>query len=101
MSFSYEIGIVSGVFFVLGFGLLNFGLLSSSSAVYQTLNFLGALGFTYTAISPFNPGLFITEAVWAIVALLGLWKIWSGAGRKAADIGPETPDAPGAPDARA
>ncbi|MDO5366690.1 hypothetical protein [Kocuria sp.] len=32
--------------------------------------------FTYTAISPFNPGLFITEVVWAIVALFGLYKIW-------------------------
>lgn len=101
MSFSYEIGIVSGVFFVLGFGLLNFGVLSASSALYQTLNFLGALGFTYTAISPFNPGLFITEAVWALVALLGLWKIWFGTARNAPEVGPETPDATETPDARA
>ncbi|WP_425600010.1 CBU_0592 family membrane protein [Ornithinimicrobium sufpigmenti] len=58
-------------------GLLNFGVFTSGSPLYQTLNFLGATGFTYTAISPFNPGLFITEAVWALVALYGLWKIWS------------------------
>lgn len=77
LPFSYPIGIVSGVFFVLGYGLLNFGVVKSTSPLYQTLNLLGALGFTYTAIIPFNPGLFITEAVWAIVALYGLYKIWS------------------------
>lgn len=77
MTFSYEIGIAAGICFVVGFGLLNFGVLSSKSPVYQTLNFLGAVGFTYTAISPFNPGLFILEVIWAAVALFGLWKIWS------------------------
>lgn len=77
MAFSYEIGIVSGICFVVAFGLLNFGVFTANSPLYQTLNFLGATGFTYTAISPFNPGLFITEAVWAIVAVYGLWKIWN------------------------
>ena len=77
MAFSYPIGIAAGVCFVIGFGLLNFGVLKSTSPLYQTLNFLGAIGFTYTAISPFNPGLFITEAVWAIVAVFGLYKIWT------------------------
>lgn len=90
MSFSYEIGIVSGILFVIGYGLLNFGVLKSTSPLYQTLNFLGALGFTYTAISPFNPGLFITEAVWAIVALLGLWKIWFRRGNRTSQGVPET-----------
>lgn len=41
---------------------------------------LGAVGFTYTAISPFNPGLFILETICAIVALYGLWKIWTKRG---------------------
>lgn len=75
MAFSYEIGIVAGILFVVAFGLLNFGVLKSTSVIYQLLNFFGALGFTYTALSPFNPGLFITEAVWAIVAIFGVWKI--------------------------
>ncbi|WP_420892148.1 CBU_0592 family membrane protein [Neoactinobaculum massilliense] len=39
------------------------------------MNFLGAVGFVYTALSPFNPGLFITEGVWAIVAVYGVWRI--------------------------
>lgn len=79
MEFSYEIGIIAGAFFVVGLACLNFGLLGSDSVIYQLLNLFGALGFTYTAISPFNPGLFITEVVWAIVAALGIWKIFSKA----------------------
>lgn len=77
MTFSYPIGIVAGICFVVGYALLNFGVVKSTSPAYQSLNLLGALGFTYTALSPFNPGLFITESVWGVVALFGLWKIWT------------------------
>lgn len=83
MAYSYWIGIAAGVCFVISFGLLNFGLLKSVSPIYQTLNLFGAIGFTYTAVSPFNPGLFILEAIWAIVAFFGLLKIWRG--RKVSD----------------
>lgn len=75
--YSYEIGIAAGVCFVVAFGLLNFGVLKSVSPLYQSLNFFGALGFTYTAVRPFNPGLFVLEVIWAGVALYGLWKIWT------------------------
>ncbi len=93
MAYSYGIGIVAGVCFVVAFGALNFGLLKAVSPLYQTLNFLGALGFTYTAISPFNPGLFILEAVWALVAVYGLWKIWTK--RTASDLDAAAPNAQG------
>ena len=75
MEFSNEIGLIAGVFFVIAYALLNFDYLGSNSVIYQSLNFLGAVGFVYTAITPLNPGLFVTEVVWAIVALLGAWKI--------------------------
>lgn len=67
---------MAGICFVIGLSLLNFGVLTAKSPTSQTLNLLGALGFTDTAISPFNPGLFILESVWALVALFGLWRIW-------------------------
>lgn len=86
MTFTYEIGIAAGICFVVSLALLNFGVLTAKSPIYQTLNLLGALGFTYTAISPFNPGLFITESIWALVALLGLWAIW----RRRPAAAPET-----------
>lgn len=94
MAFSYEIGLAAGICFVLGFGLLNFRVLTSKSPLYQTLNLLGALGFTYTAVSPFNPGLFITEAVWAIVAVYGLWKIWTKEPESAPQLATPNPDVP-------
>lgn len=89
MAYSSGIGIVAGICFVVAFGALNFGVLKSVSPLYQVLNFLGATGFTYTAISPFNPGLFVLEVVWAGVAMYGLWKIRTG--RPGTD-----PGAPGA-----
>lgn len=75
--FSHEIGIIAGVFLVVAYGLMNFGVLTTNSPIYQALNVLGALGFGYTAVSPFNPGLLLTEAVWVIVALAFMWKIFA------------------------
>lgn len=93
MTLSYEIGLAAGACFVIAFGLLNFGVLKSTSSTYQVLNLLGALGFTYTALSPFNPGLFITEVVWAVVAIFGIWKILSkGSSKKAKEVTPATPE---------
>ncbi|AWB82126.1 transporter [Corynebacterium yudongzhengii] len=85
MEFSYEIGIAAGISFVVALALLNFRVVTAESPIYQCLNLFGALGFTYTAISPFNPGLFITETVWALVAVFGLWKIFTGRSKKNAD----------------
>ena len=76
--FSHETGIIAGIFLVAAFGLMNFGVLTAKSPLYQALNALGALGFAYTAFSPFNPGLLITEIVWTVVAVGFLWKIFSG-----------------------
>lgn len=77
LAFSHEIGIIAGICLVVAYGLMNFGVLTTHSLVYQALNVLGALGFAYTAFSPFNPGLLITEIVWAVVAVGFLWKIFT------------------------
>lgn len=69
------VSIIGSVFFILGFGALNLGLVNSESYSYQFANIFGALCFTYTALAPFNPGLFITEAVWALIGVYGVWKI--------------------------
>lgn len=92
--FSYEIGIIAGIFLVLAYGLMNFGVLTTESPMYQALNVLGALGFGYTAVSPFNPGLLLTEIVWGIVAVGFLWRIFSRrkkTSNDAADQGIKTP----------
>lgn len=83
---SHEIGIISGVFLVLAYGLMNFNVLTTDSPLYQSLNVLGALGFTYTAIAPFNPGLLITEIVWGVVAVGFLWRIFTRRKRTPAQV---------------
>ena len=67
MTFAFEIGIIAGILFVVAYGLLNFRVVTADSPLYQSLNFLGATGFVYTAISPFNPGLFIVEFVLSLI----------------------------------
>lgn len=84
--FSYEIGVIAGVFLVLAYGLMNFGVLTTDSPIYQSLNVLGALGFGYTAVSPFNPGLLLTEIVWGIVAAGFLWRIFSRRKKASNDV---------------
>ncbi|MDO5727144.1 MAG: hypothetical protein Q4Q03_04410 [Bowdeniella nasicola] len=75
MPASATISIIGAVFFLAGFGALNIGWVTSKSYSYQIANFLGAACFTYTAIKPFNPGLFITEAIWALLGVYGIWVI--------------------------
>lgn len=66
---------IGAIFFIAGFGALNLGLVNTESYSYQIANIVGALCFTYTAIRPLNLGLFITEAVWALIGFYGAWKI--------------------------
>lgn len=82
------VSIIGAVFFLAGFGALNLGLVTSKSYSYQIANFLGAACFTYTAIKPFNPGLFITEAIWALLGIYGIWVIVRTAKKRAADPEP-------------
>ncbi|MDO5728564.1 MAG: hypothetical protein Q4P71_02930 [Actinomycetaceae bacterium] len=90
--FLQTVSIIGSAFFILGFGALNLGLVNSESYSYQFANIFGALCFTYTAIRPFNAGLFITEAVWALIGVYGVWKIVSIAKKRkqAASTGSNT-----------
>lgn len=86
LNFSHEIGIVAGVLLVGAFALMNFGVLTTESPLYQALNALGALGFAYTAVSPFNPGLLLTEIVWIVVAVVFLWRIFARRNRASDEV---------------
>lgn len=77
---------IAGIFLVAAYGLMNFGVLTTDSPTYQALNVLGALGFAYTAVSPFNPGLLLTEVVWIIVAVGFLWKIFTHQKKASNDV---------------
>jgi hypothetical protein len=101
LNFSHEIGIIAGVFLVGAYALMNFGVLTTDSPLYQALNALGALGFAYTAVSPFNPGLLLTEIVWIIVAGWFMWRIFTRRNRasnEAPAIGVVLPSTPAGED---
>lgn len=86
------IGIIGGILFLIAYGGLNFGFLRSDSAIYQGLNFLGGAAFVYTAIKPFNLGLFVTEFVWAVVGAYGIYLALMTR-KKSASSTSATPDA--------
>lgn len=79
------IGLIGGALFVIAYAGLNFGLLKSDSYVYQGLNFLGACAFVYTAIVPFNIGLFVTEFVWAVVGAYGIFLAYKTSKKRSAN----------------
>ncbi|MDO5700031.1 MAG: hypothetical protein Q4P36_00970 [Bowdeniella nasicola] len=78
------VSIIGSVLFLGAFGALNTGLLDSQSYPYQIANFLGAACFTYTALAPFNAGLFITEAAWALIGIYGIITVMRTAKAKSA-----------------
>ncbi|MCZ9309026.1 CBU_0592 family membrane protein [Corynebacterium uberis] len=76
MPFAAPISIVASVALLAGFALLNMGKLTPDHYTYQWLNAIGAAALTYSAIQPFNVGVVITEAIWTLIALFGVVKIW-------------------------
>lgn len=76
MPFATQIGLIAPLALLLGFGLLNSGKLTADHYSYQWMNVIGAAALTYTAISPFNSGVFITELLWTLIGLFGVVKIF-------------------------
>lgn len=84
MPASVIVSLIGTVLFLGGFGALNLGLVKSTSYLYQFANLFGALCFTYTGLKPFNAGLVITEAAWALIGAYGLYRIFTTPRRVAA-----------------
>lgn len=70
------IGIVASIALLLGYALLSLGKLSAKDYSYQWLNVIGAAALTYTVIYPLNVGVLVTEALWTLIGLYGVWKIY-------------------------
>lgn len=83
MPFASELGLIAPLALLLAYGLLNSGKLTSEHYTYQWLNVIGAAVLTYTVIDPFNVGVFITEAIWTLIGLYGVVKIYLNRRKKA------------------
>ena len=76
MPFAATISLVASAALLVAYGPLNTGKLTPDDYAYQWLNAIGAAALTYSVIKPFNVGVFIIEALWTLIALYGVFKIW-------------------------
>lgn len=74
MPFYQTVSIIGSVLLLFAYGGMQIGKISTTSYLYQMCNLVGAACLTYSVISPFNSGVFITEAAWTIFSIIGLWK---------------------------
>lgn len=77
MPFYQAVSIVGSVLLLFAYAGMQVGKISTTSYLYQMCNLLGAACLTYSVIEPFNIGVFITESVWTVFSLVGLWKTWT------------------------
>ncbi|MDO5727145.1 MAG: hypothetical protein Q4Q03_04415 [Bowdeniella nasicola] len=77
MPFSNEISLIAPVALLAAYALLNLGKLTPDHYTYQWMNVIGAAALTYTTIKPLNIGVLVTEAIWTLIGLYGVWKVWS------------------------
>lgn len=69
-------GLIASVALLFAFTMLNLGKWTPDSYPYQILNFVGAAFLAMSAASPYNPGVFWTEALWSLLGLYGMIKIY-------------------------
>lgn len=72
-----QIGLIAPIALLAGYALLTAGKLTAKHYTYQWLNVIGAAALTYTVMKPLDVGVFVTELVWTLIGLFGVWKIWS------------------------
>ncbi|KAA8724010.1 CBU_0592 family membrane protein [Corynebacterium spheniscorum] len=76
MPFAQAVSLIGSVMLLGAYGLLNLGKFTPQSYGYQWMNVIGAAGLTYSVIEPLNVGVFITELIWTLIGLVGVFKIW-------------------------
>lgn len=76
MPFSNEISLIAPIALLAAFALLNLGKLTPDHYSYQWMNVIGAAALTYTTIDPLNIGVLVTEAIWTLIGLYGVFNIW-------------------------
>lgn len=76
MSVMVITGLIASVALLFAFAMLNLGKWGPNSYPYQILNFIGAGFLAWSALDPFNAGVFWTEVLWSLLGLFGIIKIY-------------------------
>lgn len=96
MPFYQAVSVIGSVLLLAAYAGLQTGRVKSDSYFYQLANLFGAACLTYSVIEPFNTGVFITEIMWTIFSIVGLYKLIKTArgraGTPAPAAGPADPD---------
>lgn len=71
------ISLIAPIALLAAYGLLTVGKLTADDYSYQWMNAIGAAALVYTVISPRDWGVLITEALWTLIGLYGVYKIWA------------------------
>lgn len=70
------IAILGACLVLLAYALQRFNRISAESALYLTFNFIGGALLCWAAISTGQIGFILLEGAWALISLLGLWRVW-------------------------
>ncbi|MDO5747103.1 MAG: hypothetical protein Q4P66_05535 [Actinomycetaceae bacterium] len=76
LPFAGPIGLIAPIALLLAYALLTMGKLTAKHYSYQWMNVIGAAALTYTVVSPLNVGVFVTEALWTLIGIYGVYKIF-------------------------
>ncbi|MDO5737123.1 MAG: hypothetical protein Q4P15_11685 [Propionibacteriaceae bacterium] len=74
MPLSQVVSVIGSILLLSAYGGMQTGHLKTTSYLYQFANFFGAAFLTYSVIEPFNTGVFMTEFLWSIFSLIGIYK---------------------------
>ncbi len=70
------VAILGACLVLLAYALQRFNRISAESALYLTFNFIGGALLCWAAISTGQIGFILLEGAWALISLLGLWRVW-------------------------
>jgi hypothetical protein len=71
------LGVLGAALILLAYGAAQLDVLDPRKASSLALNFLGASLILVSMLKAFNVAAFLVEGAWALIALLGLIRLWS------------------------
>ncbi|MGV8846695.1 CBU_0592 family membrane protein [Tessaracoccus sp.] len=81
------VSVIGSILLLTAYAGMQTGHIKTTTYFYQIANLVGAACLTYSVIKPFNTGVFITEFVWSIFSLIGLYKTVTTVRKKRAETG--------------
>ena len=72
------ISLLGALLILVPFAASQVGRLRTMSLTYQVLNLIGGGTLATIAVLERQYGFILLEGVWAVMSLVGLWRVWAG-----------------------